>query len=201
MTTMATTLPRQRPTPSTGPIVSNIRLAMVALVVGELMLFVGLVGMYLVFRLQAVEWPPPGQPRLPLALTSVNTLVLLASALTLLSARRALQRADIATARRQVVRTLVLGGTFLAVQGVEWTRLVHHGLTLGSTAYGGAFYLLIGCHALHVLGGSVLLGLLARWTGTGRVSEATDARFEACAIYWAFVVSLWLVLFPLVYLY
>src|SRR5262249_56241235 len=44
-----------------------------------------------------------------------------------------------------------LGTVFLAVQGAEWVRLLRHGLTPGSSNYGGAFYLLIGCHAVHVL--------------------------------------------------
>ena len=45
----------------------------------KLMLFAGLIGMYLVIRLSATTWPPPDQPRLPLLVTTLNTVVLFAS--------------------------------------------------------------------------------------------------------------------------
>ena len=65
--------------PADAPPVSNTRLAMIVLITGESMLFAGLIGMYLVFRLSARTWPPPDQPRLPLGLTTLNSAVLLAS--------------------------------------------------------------------------------------------------------------------------
>ncbi len=48
----------------------------------ELMFFAGLIGAFLVFRLSATVWPPPFQPRLPIGVTGVNTVILLVSALT-----------------------------------------------------------------------------------------------------------------------
>src|SRR5205814_1355741 len=63
-------------TPETPPLISNARLAMLVLIAGESMLFAGLIGMYLVFRLSAREWPPANLPRLPLAMTVANTFVL-----------------------------------------------------------------------------------------------------------------------------
>ena len=78
MSTAATMARRPPATPA--PFVSNTQLAMAAVIVGELMMFGGLVGMYLLFRLQAEVWPPAGLPRLPLGVTSLNTLVLIASA-------------------------------------------------------------------------------------------------------------------------
>ena len=65
------------------PAVSNTKLAIVIVIVGEAMLFAGMVGMYLVFRLAAPAWPPPDLPRLPIGITALNTLVLLASVIYL----------------------------------------------------------------------------------------------------------------------
>ena len=165
------------------------------------MLFAGLIGMYLVFRLSARAWPPADLPRLPLGLTTLNTVVLLASAVPVGRALGAIRRGESGSVARQVELTAVLGAVFLAVQGAEWTRLVRHGLTLGSGTYGASFYVLIGCHALHVLAAVTWLSIVALLARRGVFTRARHAALEMCAIYWYFVCGLWAVLFPLVYLY
>jgi cytochrome c oxidase subunit 3 len=197
-------MPRRTPrsvAPEAAPPLSNTRLAMLVLIAGESMLFAGLVGMYLVFRLSAREWPPANLPRLPLAMTVANTLVLLASTLPLRRALRAVRRDDRRTLVRGVRRTVLLGALFLVVQGVEWTRLVHHGLTLGGSMYGATFYTLIGCHGAHVLAAVTWLAVVAVLARRGAFQARRHAGLEMCAIYWYFVCALWVVLFPLVYLY
>jgi heme/copper-type cytochrome/quinol oxidase subunit 3 len=189
-------MPRPRPPLERVPPVSNARLAILVVIVAESMLFAGLIGMYLVFRLSAT-WPPPGLPRLPLAVTAFNTVVLLASVVPL---SRAMRAADDAVAPG-LATTSALGGTFLAVQGFEWARLVHHGLTLRSGTYGATFYVLIGCHAVHVLVAVVWLAVVALLARRGVFTGRRHGALEMCALYWYFVCGLWAVLFPLVYLY
>jgi cytochrome c oxidase subunit 3 len=196
-------MPR-RPAPpaprETAPPVSNARLAILVVLAAETMLFAGLIGAFLVFRLAASEWPPPDLPRLPLALTGLNTAVLLASLAPLTLALRAARwsrRRDVARGLRA---TAFLGALFLAVQGAEWVRLVGHGLTLASGTYGATFYVLIGCHGLHVLVAALWLAATAVVAARGAFTAARRAALEMCAIYWYFVCALWVVLFPLVYL-
>ena len=55
----------------------------------EVMFFAGLVSAFTIARSHALGWPPPGQPRLPVLATALNTLVLLASGAVLASAGRA----------------------------------------------------------------------------------------------------------------
>ena len=72
-------MPRRPVVPSpAAPPVSNTRLAILAVIAGESMLFAGLIGSYLVFRLAAPAWPPPNLPHLPVGLTALNTVVLFA---------------------------------------------------------------------------------------------------------------------------
>ena len=182
------------------PAVSNTRLAIVIVITAETMLFTGLIGMYLVFRLSAPEWPPPDLPRLPAPVAALNTLVLFASLVPLTRALRAVRRGE-GTGRWRVHVAAALGAVFLAVQGVEWLRLLHHGLTPGSSNYGGAFYLLIGCHALHVLVAVLWLATVAVLAERGYFSARRYAGLEMSTIYWYFVCGLWAFLFPLVYLY
>jgi len=184
-----------------APAVSNTRLAMIIVIAAESMLFAGLIGTYLVFRLAAHDWPPPDQPRLPLAMTAVNTLVLLGSTLSMTRALRAVRRGDRVTLVRAATLTTILGVLFLVVQGTEWVRLVQHGLTLGSSMYGANFYVLIGCHGAHVLIAVTWLAITTALARRGAFRATRHAALEMCALYWYFVCGLWLVLFPLVYLY
>src|ERR1700738_1720829 len=116
----------------------------VMMVIGtEMMLFSGLIGSFLIFRLQAAFWPPPGLPRLPIAVTWVNTFVLLTSGVTMYLAVRSVRRNRLGGLCLWLGLTALLGTAFLAIQGREWVRLVAHGLHLSSGAYGATFYALI----------------------------------------------------------
>jgi cytochrome c oxidase subunit 3 len=200
MTTASLAMPQRRPVERMPPIPST-RIAIIAVMTSELMLFAGLAAMYIVVRLSVTVWPPADQPRLPIPVTALNTLVLFASLVPMTIAMRAIGRDDRARAARALVVTAAMGVVFLAVQGFEWTRLVHHGLTLASSQYGGSFYILIGCHAVHVLAAVVWLVAVTVLTRRGRFTARHHAGLEMCGIYWFFVAGLWAFLFPLVYLY
>ncbi len=184
----------------TAPPISNARLAMAIFLAFESMFFAALIAAYLVSRLRATTWPPNDLPRLPLAVTWMNTAVLALSAYTMHRARAAQhagRREDLA---HNLVATGILGTLFLAVQGSEWARLVRHGLTLSTGMYGATFYTLIGCHGLHVLAAVAwLLVVLAR-AQRHRFAAPIRVPLELCGIYWFYVVGLWAALFPLVYL-
>jgi len=187
------------PHPPAGPVVSNARLGMLVFLGAEAMFFAGLIGAFLVFRLGSLTWPPPGQPRLPLAVTGVNTGILLLSGYTMSRSLRAMRAGNPGGLAGGLLATTLLGALFLGVQGVEWARLVHFGLTLSAGTYGATFYTLIGIHALHVLG--ALLWVLVMLLGGARRRFPAGPRvsLELCGMYWYFVVGLWPVLFWLVY--
>jgi heme/copper-type cytochrome/quinol oxidase subunit 3 len=189
------------PAASGEPVVSNARLGLLMLLAAEAMLFAGLIGAYLVFRLGSSVWPPPFQPRLPTAVTGVNTLVLIGSGLTMRLALRAIRLDNGAGLVRRLWETLFLGGLFLAIQGFEWVRLIRFGLTMSSGVYGATFYTLIGCHGLHVLAAVLWLGIVQLQARRGRYTRRQHTGVEICAMYWTFVVALWPMLYGLVYLY
>ena len=166
----------------------------------EAMFFAGLIAAFLVFRYGSLVWPPPFQPHLPLGVTWANTGVLLLSALTMLLAWMAWKKRDRKRLIRHLIITSVLGGVFLAVQGSEWARLIHFGLTISSGVYGATFYTLIGFHGLHVIGAVIWLVSVSVMLRRAPFAPRFRIRLELCAIYWYFVVGLWPVLFGLVYL-
>jgi heme/copper-type cytochrome/quinol oxidase subunit 3 len=182
------------------PLLDNVLLAMLFLICGEVMFFGGLVSAFLVLRVTAVQWPPPLQPRLPVGVTGVNTLVLLASSAAMVAAIRALDRRDVKSLVQRLVIAGGLGAAFLLVQGYEWVRLVSYGLTVWSGAYGTTFYTVIGTHAAHVAAALVWVGVTAWLASRGRFLDGRAGALRACAIYWHFVVALWPVLYVAVYL-
>jgi heme/copper-type cytochrome/quinol oxidase subunit 3 len=186
--------------PESWPPVSNARLGMWMLIATETMFFGGMVGAFLVLRLNAPVWPPPLQPRLPVGVTALNTVALLASSFTLARALRAIRGGDRPGLSRWLVGTALLGAVFLAVQGTEWLRLVHFGLTVSSGAYGGTFYTLIGTHGVHVLGALVWLVAVFAASRRGHYTAREHVGVATCAMYWNFVVALWPILYLLVYL-
>ncbi len=190
----------------TKPLVSSGVLGMAMFIATEVMFFTALISGFLVLRAQNPDWPPPGQPRLPIVITALNTLVLLGSGWTALRAlapfaveRKVRQNWDRHAAARWFGITLLLGMTFLGVQGFEWFRLIGFGLTTTSSLYGATFYVLVGAHAAHVLGAVVALLWIRRQLVCERAASNDVESVQPMVMYWLFVVIVWPILYGLVY--
>lgn len=179
------------------PLVPNAVLGMVLCLVTEVMLFTGLIAAYLVVRSKFTNWPPMGQEQLPIVVTVVNTFILLFSGLTMILAVRHLRAGKSPTALLWM--TCIAGSTFLVIQGYEWAKIINYGVTIGSSLYGATFYTLIGVHALHVIIAVIALFCVCLRSKAYTV-ESHDGLL-AMRLYWLFVVSVWPVLFVLVYLW
>jgi cytochrome c oxidase subunit 3 len=59
------------------------------------------------------------------------------------------------------------------------------------------FFLLTGAHALHLIGGLVVLARVTTQAWRQEGGEALAARIDLCAIYWRFLLVIWLLLFAL----
>jgi heme/copper-type cytochrome/quinol oxidase subunit 3 len=167
----------------------------------EAMFFAALISAYLVIRAGEPVWPPLGQPRLPVAATAANTLVLVASGALCWRAGRAFaSRFRSGRSAGLLTWAWALGALFVLLQGSEWVRLVRFGLTLGSGVYVGLFYVIVGTHAAHVTGALGMLGYVA-WRLSRPGERASDSSvFQAARMLWYFVVGIWPLLYVLVYL-
>lgn len=163
----------------------------------EVMLFGGFLSAFTISRTQAPAWPPPGQPRLPVEITAVNTLILVASGALVWWAGRRFEGEGPRSARAPLLGGAALGATFVAVQGFEWARLLAEGLGMTSSTYGSFFFLLVGMHSLHVVGG---LGVLLAQTRSLLREQLRPEAFWAGRLFWYFVVLLWPALYWKVYL-
>jgi heme/copper-type cytochrome/quinol oxidase subunit 3 len=178
------------------PVVESAVLGTILFCLVEAMLFAGLISAFMIVRAKAVEWPPPGQPRLPVEETLLNTAALLLSGLVLFFAGRAFRKNRHA-ALRPMALAMALGAFFVVFQGVEWVRLLGEGLTLTSSQHGSFFYLIVGMHAAHAV--AALLALLWAWLRLAELRLSPGA-FGGVAVFWYFVVGLWPLLYWRVYL-
>ncbi|TMQ56997.1 MAG: hypothetical protein E6K72_04105 [Candidatus Eisenbacteria bacterium] len=187
------TLPVRR-----GGLTDNALFGMALAVFVEVMLFAGFISAFVIVRgaTPAGLWPPPDQPRLPIARTAVNTAMLIGSGVALALAQRAYSRRREAAARRMGV-AILLGGAFVLFQGVEWVRLIGQGLTLTSSQLGAFFYLIVGAHALHAA--AALAALVVCWRAM-REGRLRASAFGAVQLFWYFVVLMWPVIYWQVYL-
>jgi len=181
--------------------VSNGVLGMVFLLATEGMFFAGLISAYIVNRSAVTEWPPYDQPRLPIEVTAVNTLILILSAFFFSRFSKKFKlTSDRSSGKRLLILAIVLGANFLLIQGTEWVRLIGFGLTTTSSLYGAFFYLIIGAHGLHVLAGLLILLYLLNAFSKNEPADVTINKISVCGMYWYFVVGIWPILYYLVYL-
>jgi len=132
----------------------------------------------------------------------LNTLVLIASSITLELARRRVGSfmtgaRDQAPPIRWLYVTLCFGLLFVAGQYVAWLQLRAQGLYLATNPNSSFFYLLTGIHAIHVSGG---LGGLARVIRRLNKSVLRKSTLDATSRYWHFMGALWVYLLLLLWM-
>jgi cytochrome c oxidase subunit 3 len=144
-------------------------------------------------RMNMVDWRALPVPRL----LWFNTGVLVLSSVALQWAHVAARRNDM----DGVIVGLCAGGasaiTFLVGQLLAWQQLRVAGYFVASNPANSFFYLITAVHGLHLMGGLVALGRTT--TKVWRGAEMIQVRLsvELCAIYWHFLLLVWLVLLGL----
>lgn len=144
-------------------------------------------------RMSMVDWRALPVPKL----LWFNTSVLITSSIALQWAYMAARRNDM----DGVIIGLLAGGAsaviFLLGQLLAWQQLKVAGYFVASNPANSFFYLITAVHGLHLMGGLVALGRTTAkvWRG----AEMTQVRLsvELCAIYWHFLLLVWLVLLGL----
>lgn len=196
---VSTSPSRPRPRP-TVPLLPPAIFATLVFVITELMFFLALLSAYFVVKSRAFStWLPPEDVRLPVAVTFVNTLILIGSGLSLIAAERLYRQQETRDrAFRLYTQAMVMGAVFVGVQGYEWIKLISLGFTIGAGLFSATFFLLIGSHGVHALG--ALIVMASFWPKIKNQTMTLD-QLRAMGIFWFFVVAVWPVLFSTVYFY
>ena len=142
----------------------------------------------------------PFQTMGPFWLPTINTALLLTSGVTLTIAHHALQVGDRSKTIKFMWMTVLLGLTFLLVQGYEYAHAWGDlNLKLSSGIYGSTLYMLTGFHGFHVFVGMLMLLFITLRLQKGHFTKDRHFGFEGAAWYWHFVDVVWLGLYILVY--
>jgi cytochrome c oxidase subunit 3 len=142
----------------------------------------------------------PFQTMGPFWLPTINTALLLSSGVTLTIAHHALQAGQRAKTIGFMWITVLLGLTFLGVQGYEYFHAYTDlNLKLSSGAFGSTFFMLTGFHGFHVFVGMLMLLFITLRLQKGHFTPERHFGFEGAAWYWHFVDVVWLGLYVLVY--
>jgi cytochrome c oxidase subunit 3 len=144
---------------------------------------------------------------------TVNLAILLTSSLTMVLAINAAAQAE---PRKMVLWlwvTVFLGCAFLGIKGYEYYRdfedqvvpVVNYQLKAGEGPAGELFWIFYwiatGLHAIHLTSGIGLVLYMLLWRiRRGEITAAYYAPLEVVGIYWSFVDTVWLFLYPCIYL-
>jgi cytochrome c oxidase subunit 3 len=188
----------------------------------EVMFFGGLLTAYAVYRTTAPREVALASKELNVALGCINTVVLLGSSLTMAMGVRAAGL----RAQRELVMwlalTMVLGTAFLGIKAVEWTADYHEHLIPGVNfqvpekdrtiveqeglrpgkmeLFFVLYFFMTGLHAIHLIIGVVLVGVMANLSWRGWFSGGGATQIEVTGLYWHFIDIVWVFLYPLLYL-
>ncbi|MDQ1357123.1 MAG: cytochrome c oxidase subunit [Acidimicrobiaceae bacterium] len=161
----------------------------------ELMFFSGLFAAYFTLRAQSPVWPPPGV-ELDTVAATLATILLVASSGTMQLGVKAVARGDRTAYMRWLAVTFVLGAVFVLAQARDWARL--H-FSIGSHAYGSAFYLMTGFHGLHVIGGLLAMMVMGGRAASRRFGADDLPSAEMLSYYWHFVDIVWIGLWATIF--
>jgi heme/copper-type cytochrome/quinol oxidase subunit 3 len=92
--------------------------------------------------------------------------------------------------------TFAGGATFACVKAFEWHHEIEEGYTITRNAFWSFYYTAAGIHALHVIGGCIIMAIISFDVRKNRELQ----RVELIGNYWHFVDLVWIFLFPLLYI-
>jgi cytochrome c oxidase subunit 3 len=155
------------------------------------MLFGGCLVGFVVIRLRAPEWPPPGSPALPGAFW-VSTAVLAVMSGVLVAAGRAAEHGRSARLAGLLTGATALAVGFVASQLAGWSTLAGAAALPQGNLYLFGVWVLSFLHLLHAVGGLVPLVWASLRAGRGRYTATDHEGVASVAMYWHFLGVVWL---------
>ncbi|HEX6595279.1 MAG TPA: cytochrome (ubi)quinol oxidase subunit III [Bacillota bacterium] len=167
---------------------------------GETVLFASLFGTYLALR-NSTAGGPTSEELFGLELVFLMTIILLTSSLTSVYAMYHMRNNDFKKTQLWLGITGLFGISFLGLEIYEFTHYItEYGFTFRSSAFGSAFYALVGFHGGHVTFGVVwLITLMIRNAKRG-LNLYNAPKFNTFSLYWHYIDVIWVFVFTVVYL-
>lgn len=166
---------------------------------GETVLFASLFATYLALN-KSNGSGPASQDLFEIPLAFTMTMILLTSSLTSVYAMYHMKNFNFKKMQLWLGLTVLLGAAFLGLEIYEFNHYVHLGHTITGSAFGSAFYLLVGTHGAHVLFGLCwILTIMIRNANRG-LDLYNAPKFYVASLYWHFIDVVWVFIFTVVYL-
>ena len=153
------------------------------------MMFAGLSSAYIVKRNQA-NWLTYDVP----LIFWYSTAVIILSSITIILSRKAFINREMKQYRTWLGLTTLLGITFVVLQYFGFTELWGNGITLTRNVSFSFLYIIVGLHAMHVMGGVVALVIMYLKSFSSKKKNYSPISIELMNIYWHFVDLLWIYL-------
>ncbi|MCL6571610.1 MAG: cytochrome (ubi)quinol oxidase subunit III [Bacillus sp. (in: Bacteria)] len=169
---------------------------------GETVLFAALFATYLALKDKVPSTTDAlAKDLFQLPLTFVATMLLLTSSLTSVYAMYHMKNFAFKKMMIWLGLTVLLGAAFLGLEVYEFNHYIHeYGHTFTSSAFGSAFYTLVGFHGGHVAFGLAwILTLMIRNSKRG-LNLSNAPKFYVASLYWHFIDVVWVFIFTVVYL-
>jgi heme/copper-type cytochrome/quinol oxidase subunit 3 len=186
----------------------GVGLGMWIFLASEILFFGALFCSYAVYRSFNAEAFRAASDHTQIVYGSINTMLLLTSSLTMTVALRAATVQLRGITLVCLALTAALGLAFLACKGLEYREDLREHLFPGSAfrlsppatqMFWGFYWIMTGIHAAHLSAGIVVV-LVVFVLFKRSIIPVQGSTVEGVAIYWHFVDSVWIVLYPLLYL-
>lgn len=146
-------------------------------------------------KVMAVDWVPMPEP----GLIWVNSLVLVGVSFAFEIARGAVNSTNLPRTRSFFLLAGVGTVVFIVLQSIAWQQLLALNYGAKNNPANAFFYLLTGAHAVHLLGGLVAWWRAMRHMRQSDKTEISKIRMSVglCAIYWHFLLFIWVAMVAL----
>lgn len=194
-----THIPAPAAHPDTALGIDNRKLGMWTFLASETMFFGSFITTYMLYKDRIGSGPGPADV-FEIPFTSVSSFVLLMSSLTMVLAHNAAMNRDARRMRSWLLATAMLGLVFIGGQVFEFAAFIREGMTISTSPFSSAFFVLTGFHGAHVTVGILMLLSLYTMSRLGRLPIEDDVRVDMIALYWHFVDIIWIIIFTFIYL-
>ena len=146
-------------------------------------------------RMVYPDWQRMPEP----ALLWINTFILFISSFVFVRIQLASKKNQFKKIKRELLVIGFLAFVFLIGQLLVWQNMVNAGYYVSGSPANAYFYLFTALHGLHLLGGLIywIITLRKVWNTNDIVIRKAKHTIELCAIYWHFLLAVWVVLFGL----
>ena len=146
-------------------------------------------------RLVYPDWQKMPEP----LMLWLNTFIIFISSTVFLNAQIAAKKNQFEIVKKRLIVIGFLALAFLIGQLLVWLQFINLGYYVSSNPANAYFYVFTALHGLHLLGGLIywLIAIKKVWTPNNIVIAKAKHTVELCAIYWHFLLAVWIVLFGL----